>query len=383
MELADDAAVRKMAVDRAEQQADHHEKNHRQTANHGAADGARKQHGNLPVAATHRRAAKSIEGVSQRQGRPSGPLGARTAKTFLSLPTFRPADWEVCPILIGDGAACGTASGRPSGFRAHSPIGRALSGTLGSRARCEPRRTPPRKPASRSTSVPRSPRRCNSTCRLARWLRKPRSSGPTPFGTASRPSSRSRRGRVARLPPWSRFEPVRERSDRRESRRRDEINPFQKPVEQDARHADHEQPEPRSQTVISQPQPSPARRSGRLLFQFVSGRACPHLHGDDGDVVRAAAQIGEVHEQAAGLLRRQFAGDDADFRVLHVPGQPVGAQDINVAGQNRVRPFDVDLHVRLRAQRTRDHVPRFVQKHVLGAHPPLPHRVPNAGCDRT
>ena len=75
MQLADNAAVREMAIDRAEQQADHHAKNHRQTADHGAADGARKEHSNLPVAATPRRAAKSTEAAGHRQDR--WPRGIR------------------------------------------------------------------------------------------------------------------------------------------------------------------------------------------------------------------------------------------------------------------------------------------------------------------
>ena len=76
----------------------------------------------------------------------------------------------------------------------------------------------------------------------------------------------------------------------------------------------------KSQTVISQPQPSPRDGAGGSSSGSCSGGAAPHMHGDDGHVVRSAPQIGQVHEQAAGLLRRQFAGDDANFRVLHVPG---------------------------------------------------------------
>src|SRR5207247_1385143 len=77
---------------------------------------------------------------------------------------------------------------------------------------------------------------------------------------------------------------------------------------------------------------------------------------DDGDVVRSAAQVGQVDQETARLRGRQAGGHDADFGVGHLTAQPVAAQQEDVARTERIRPLDIDLHGLLGAEAAVDDV---------------------------
>ena len=148
----------------------------------------RKQHGNLPVAATQRRATKSIEGVIQRQGRPSGPLGPEPRRPFSATRLFHLRTGRFAPFRLAMKLLAVLHQPGHQDFEHFRQFGEPPSGSLASRVRCERWHTPPRMPASRWTSVLRSPR---VAARFAGWpsgLRKQRSTWPTPFDMASIPS---------------------------------------------------------------------------------------------------------------------------------------------------------------------------------------------------
>ena len=66
---------------------------------------------------------------------------------------------------------------------------------------------------------------------------------------------------------------------------------------------------------------------------------------DDQDrgVVRAALQVRQVDQKAAGFIGRQRGDDGADFPVADLAAQPVAAQQKDVAPFQGVRPFDIDF----------------------------------------
>ena len=90
-------------------------------------------------------------------------------------------------------------------------------------------------------------------------------------------------------------------------------------------------------------------------------RAGGHLlAGDPGDehghVVRPAAKVRQIDQRLGRLLRRQAGQDRADLGVFDAAGQAVAAQQIDVARRDRVRTFQIDLHVGIGAERPRDDV---------------------------
>ena len=79
-------------------------------------------------------------------------------------------------------------------------------------------------------------------------------------------------------------------------------------------------------------------------------------HRDDGDVIGAATQIGQVHAELAGFGQRQMNERRPHLLIGQLVAQAVAAHDEDVVGLERMRPFDIDLNIGLRTKRPDDHV---------------------------
>ncbi len=86
----------------------------------------------------------------------------------------------------------------------------------------------------------------------------------------------------------------------------------------------------------------------------------------DGDVVVAAAQVGQVEEVAAGVRGVEVAAESAELGVFDRPGETVGAEQEDVSLLDRERPFDVDLDARVGAKAPGDDVPGDRLGRLLG-----------------
>ena len=93
--------------------------------------------------------------------------------------------------------------------------------------------------------------------------------------------------------------------------------------------------------------------------------ACYPIAGDaqrdHSDVVRAAAQIRQIDHCLNRLARRKRRQDAADLIVLDLTRQSVAAQQKRVTHLDRKRTLQVDLDLRVGAERTGDDVLRHVE----------------------
>ena len=76
-----------------------------------------------------------------------------------------------------------------------------------------------------------------------------------------------------------------------------------------------------------------------------------------------------MDKQTGGRVQRQGSHDRADLARIDDTGQPIAAQQENVAGLDRMRPLDVHLDFRVRSERTDDdvllEVAKLVRVHAL------------------
>ena len=96
--------------------------------------------------------------------------------------------------------------------------------------------------------------------------------------------------------------------------------------------------------------PGGGRRRRRRL------QLAAHAHDHHGDVVRTAAQVGQVHQKTACLGRRQDTGDGSQFAVAHLAAETIAAQQKHIPLAEWVNALDVDGHEWFGTQGSKDDV---------------------------
>ena len=95
-----------------------------------------------------------------------------------------------------------------------------------------------------------------------------------------------------------------------------------------------------------------------MVVRFGRIRVDPGTDPDDlnGNVVKAAAKVGQVDQVAASVSWVETSCESADLMVVDRSGEAVGAKQEDVGELNGQRPLDVDLDVWLRPQAASDDV---------------------------
>ena len=116
----------------------------------------------------------------------------------------------------------------------------------------------------------------------------------------------------------------------------------------------------------SKPRDAPAgrlRTTADLRSRFLGGIGDlrpEHLGHDDRDVIRPAAKIRDMDQRLHGFVGRKASQHGPDFGILHLAGKAVAAKQKRIAGLERMRAFQIDLHRDVGAERTGDDVFRNV-----------------------